>query len=347
MRRCRRYGKPRFVRASTSCCMTEADAELRPDVSEAKAAPRTDEVQESADLAERQEGRRLGDGDVRDLAGRQRAELFGADHASEEGHRRSRRQGLVDLRRPRRRLAADADAGAARHSGDVLRQRPLHRAISRRGEADRQVRLRHRRAFLHAGRSAVLQDAGGAAGGDPPEHRHAAKAAPARRSPAGAARWWRSRRRPRASSSRPGCTGPATSPTRTCRSRSTRRTGRSPACRPRTSPTTACCAPRRAICSTCIAAPSTICARTRRIGLQTLVIHCQFGGRPLITAVLTELLQVHAEVARRLVHHARGSWPTGRSSRTSTSTPFRAGISPALQEEALRTPCPTPRPRTT
>ena len=27
------------------------------------------------------------------------------------------------------------------------------------------------------------------------------------------------------------------------------------------------------------------------IGLQTLVIHCQFGGRPLITAVLTELFK--------------------------------------------------------
>ncbi len=31
------------------------------------------------------------------------------------------------------------------------------------------------------------------------------------------------------------------------------------------------------------------------IALQTLVIHCQFGGRPLITAVLTELLQYMAK----------------------------------------------------
>jgi peptidoglycan/xylan/chitin deacetylase (PgdA/CDA1 family) len=31
------------------------------------------------------------------------------------------------------------------------------------------------------------------------------------------------------------------------------------------------------------------------IGLQTLVIHCQFGGRPLITAMLTELLQYMAK----------------------------------------------------
>ena len=69
-------------------------------------------------------------------ARRQRAELFGADLASEEGHRRSRRQGLVDLWRPGRRLADHANAGAARHSGDVLRQRPLHRAVPGRGQAD-------------------------------------------------------------------------------------------------------------------------------------------------------------------------------------------------------------------
>ena len=31
------------------------------------------------------------------------------------------------------------------------------------------------------------------------------------------------------------------------------------------------------------------------IGLQTLVIHCQFGGRPLIAAVLTELLKYMAK----------------------------------------------------
>ena len=134
---------------------------------------RRNEETENTDLAERQEGRRLDHGDVRDLARRQRAELFGADHASEEGHRRSRRQGLVHLRRPRRRLAADADTGAARHPGDVLRQRALHRGLSRRGQADRQVRLRHRRAFLHAGRSAVVLPAGRAGRADPQEHRPA------------------------------------------------------------------------------------------------------------------------------------------------------------------------------
>ena len=58
-----------------------------------------------------------------------------------------------------------------------------------------------------------------------------------------------------------------------------------------------------------------------------LVIHCQFGGRPLITAVLTELLKymqksrdvwfaTHEELAR-----------LGAQARTSTSTAFRAGIS--------------------
>ena len=218
---------------------------------------------ENADLAERQEGRRLDHGDVRDLARRQRAELFGADHASEERHRRSRRQGLVDLRRPRRRLAADADVRAARHAGDVLRQCALHGGLSGCGQADRQVRLRHRRAFLYAGRSAVVFLSRGAERPDPQKHRHARRAAPARRSPAGAARWWRSRRRRRACSSRTASIGPATSPTPTCRSRFTRRTARSPACRPPTFPTTACCARPRAICSTCIAAPSTICARTR------------------------------------------------------------------------------------
>src|SRR6476619_6119758 len=68
---------------------------------------------EILDMAEWQEGRRVDHSDVRDLARGQRAELFGADHAPEEGHRRPRRKSLVDLRRPGRRLAADADAGTA------------------------------------------------------------------------------------------------------------------------------------------------------------------------------------------------------------------------------------------
>ncbi|MSP46079.1 MAG: hypothetical protein EXQ83_09510 [Xanthobacteraceae bacterium] len=66
-----------------------------------------------------------------------------------------------------------------------------------------------------------------------------------------------------ACSSRTGSDGRVTSHTPICRSRFAPHTGRSPACRPPTSPTTACCAPRRAISSMCIAAPSAICARMR------------------------------------------------------------------------------------
>ena len=72
---------------------------------------------EDADLAERQEGRGVGDSDVRDLVGGTCAELFGADHASEVRHRRSCRQGLVDLWRPRRRVAAHQHARPASDPG--------------------------------------------------------------------------------------------------------------------------------------------------------------------------------------------------------------------------------------
>ena len=93
--------------------------------------------------------------------------------------------------------------------------------------------------------------------------------------------------------------------------RSTRRTDRSPAYRPPTSPTTACCVPRRATSSTCTAAPSIICAEHETIGLQTLVIHNQFGGRPLITAVLTELLE-YMQKSRDAWFTSTTRWPTGR-----------------------------------
>ena len=46
------------------------------------------------------------------------------------------------------------------------------------------------------------------------------------------------------------------------------------------------------------------------IGLQTLVIHCQFGGRPLITAVLTELLK-YMQKSRDVwftTHEALADW---------------------------------------
>ena len=62
-----------------------------------------------------------------------------------------------------------------------------------------------------------------------------------------------------------------------------RRTAPSPACRRRISPTTACCGPIRAISTTPTKAHSTIWCRTSRWGCIVLVIHCQFGGRPLIT----------------------------------------------------------------
>ena len=65
------------------------------------------------DVAERQEGRGLGHGDVRDLGGGQGAELFGADHAPQGRHRRSCQQGLVDLWRPGRRVARSSTCSTA------------------------------------------------------------------------------------------------------------------------------------------------------------------------------------------------------------------------------------------
>ena len=67
-------------------------------------------------------------------------------------------------------------------------------------------------------------------------------------------------------------------------------------------------------------------AQARDIGLQTLVIHSQFGGRPLITAVLIELLKYMGKSrdAWFTTHEALADWAL---SRTSTSTPSRAGIS--------------------
>ena len=83
---------------------------------------------EDADLAERQEDRGFGDGDVRDLVGRQRAELFGADHAPQARDRRSCQQGLVDLWRPRRRMA---DPQHARPPADPRRRSSPMRAAPR------------------------------------------------------------------------------------------------------------------------------------------------------------------------------------------------------------------------
>ena len=62
------------------------------------------------------------------------------------------------------------------------------------------------------------------------------------------------------------------------------------------------------------------------MGLHVLVLHCQFGGRPLMTAVIQELLKYMAQFARRLVHHATPSWRAGRLPPTSTSTATRTDI---------------------
>ena len=51
------------------------------------------------------------------------------------------------------------------------------------------------------------------------------------------------------------------------------------------------------------------------IGLQTLVIHCQFGGRPLIAAVLTELFK-HMQKSRDVwfaTHEQLGDWALGQA----------------------------------
>ena len=61
------------------------------------------------------------------------------------------------------------------------------------------------------------------------------------------------------------------------------------------------------------------------MGLIVIVVHCQFGGRPLITAVLQEVLKYIAgfpDVCSR----ATRSWRNGRSPPTSTSTRIRVGF---------------------
>jgi allantoinase len=55
--------------------------------------------------------------------------------------------------------------------------------------------------------------------------------------------------------------------------------------------------------------------KNETIGLQTLVIHCQFGGRPLITAVLMELLQYMAKTRDVwfTTHEALADWALKQS----------------------------------
>ena len=90
-----------------------------------------------------------------------------------------------------------------RNSRHVLHQRALRRGISRRGQADRQIRPRPRRPCLYAGPAARLHVARRAAGHDPQEHRPAGGVRRQEGHRLGAARWSPSRRRPRASSPRP------------------------------------------------------------------------------------------------------------------------------------------------
>ena len=51
------------------------------------------------------------------------------------------------------------------------------------------------------------------------------------------------------------------------------------------------------------------------MGLLVLVIHCQFGGRPLITAVLQDVLRYIAAVSRRLVRPSRRAGALGARGR--------------------------------
>src|SRR5262245_45238134 len=104
-----------------------------------------EQLVDGADLAERQEDRGFGNGDVRNVVGRTRAELFGADYPFEGGNGRSRQQGVVDLRGARRRMADRQDARSPADPGHFFHQRTLHRGVSRRGAADRPVGARSRR----------------------------------------------------------------------------------------------------------------------------------------------------------------------------------------------------------
>jgi hypothetical protein len=65
----------------------------------------------------------VGDGNVRDLGGREGAELFGADDTSQARHCRFGRARLVDLWRPRRRRSSPRDLWDV-HKGtfDYLRE---------------------------------------------------------------------------------------------------------------------------------------------------------------------------------------------------------------------------------
>ena len=269
------------------------------------------EEAEDADLAERQEGRRLGHGDVRDLAGRQRAELFGADHASETGtvdHAAKAwstyggRVGVWRLINMLDRLGIPAtffvnarcteeypDAvkqivksglDLAAHSytqDDLLAYMPL----------DEQQALIRKSIDLLEG----LRRQEGDRLGQPGGRVHAGDRGLPQ---AKAGLNWTSRRDLRRSADQdPHAARPD-------RRRADHRLLRQPR-----DARLAARSVRRASRHLRLPAP-----RTSRSGLQTLVIHCQFGGRPLITAVLTELLK-YMQKSRDVwftTHEALADW---------------------------------------
>ncbi len=100
-----------------------------------------------------------------------KAPTYSVHHASQTGDARSCRQGLVHLRRPGGRLAHHQASGSTRHSRHVLRQRALHRGISRSGQTDRALRPRHRRPRLYPGPAPRLHVIGATGEHDPPQHR--------------------------------------------------------------------------------------------------------------------------------------------------------------------------------
>ena len=69
------------------------------------------------------------------------------------------------------------------------------------------------------------------------------------------------------------------------------------------------------------------------IGLQTLVIHCQFGGRAADHRGADRASQIHAEVPRRLVHHPRGAGRLGAEAGRRRAHLSRAAIS--AEEHAM------------
>ena len=101
---------------------------------------------------------------ARKLGRRKIAELFHPHHAAAWRCRRSRGRAVVDLRRQGRHLAARPHPRPLSLAGIGVLQCPLGRALSRRHQADRQVRPPGRGSRLFAGPVPVGDDARGAEG---------------------------------------------------------------------------------------------------------------------------------------------------------------------------------------